>query len=96
MKRQEEIIEAANQRTIEIFGELDDFQDRTEGFIDGAKWADKTMINKACTWLENILYIHTEINEDKDFGEMSITNWVTSDYDSVEEFIHRFRKAMEE
>lgn len=96
MSREKEIIKAAYQRTMEIFGELDDFQDVTEGFIDGTKWADKTMINKACTWLEDILYIHTEMNEDKDLGETNITNWVVSDYDSVEEFIHRFRKAMED
>ena len=24
-------------------------------FIDGAKWADKTMIDKACVWLKSFL-----------------------------------------
>lgn len=26
-------------------------------FIDGAKWADKTMIDKACRWLDQQLFI---------------------------------------
>lgn len=26
-------------------------------FIDGAKWADKTMIDKACRWLDHQLFI---------------------------------------
>lgn len=24
---------------------------KSKGFIDGAKWADKTMIDKACKWI---------------------------------------------
>ena len=27
-----------------------------EGFIEGAKWADKTMIEKACQWIESYLF----------------------------------------
>ena len=69
---------------------------KQEAFIAGAKWADKTMIAKACEWMRNTLYIHTEIEEDRDFYEMCRTDWVTSDYDSVEDFINSFRKAMEE
>jgi hypothetical protein len=45
--------------------------------------------------LNKILYIHTEIEEDKDLCETNSTDWVTSDYDTVEEFITAFRQAME-
>mgnify|MGYP003424359787 CR=1 FL=1 len=49
----EKIKEAAEKRTLEIFGELDDFQDRTNGFIEGAKWADKTLKEKLNEFLED-------------------------------------------
>jgi hypothetical protein len=53
-------------------------------------------LEKAKEWLEKTLYIHTEIEEDRDFCEIYRTDWVTSDYDSVEDFINSFCKAMEE
>ena len=31
------------------------------GFIAGAKWADETMIEKACKWLKD--YAHTFVSE---------------------------------
>ena len=65
-------------------------------FTKGAEWADKTMLDRACEWLNKTLYIHTEIEEDKDWNETNSINWVTSDYDTVKEFITAFRQAMEE
>lgn len=65
------------------------------GFVEGGQWATKFLVEKACEWLENTLYIHTEIENDRDFNEICRTDWVTSDYDSVEDFINSFRKAME-
>ena len=53
-------------------------------------------IEKAKEWLQRTLYIHTEIEEDRDFCEINRNDWVTSDYDSVEDFINGFCKAMEE
>ena len=53
-------------------------------------------LDKARKWLERTLYIHTEIEEDKDWCETNTFNWVTSDYESVEDFINGFCKAMEE
>ena len=53
-------------------------------------------IEKAKEWLEKTLYIHTEIEKDRDFNEIMRTDWVTSDYDTVEDFINGFCKAMEE
>lgn len=85
MNREKEIIEAANQRTMEIFGELDDFQDRTEGFIDGANWADKTMIDKVCEWLEDM-----DFEFEYHYSEDGFV------FFDKEKFINDFRKAMEE
>lgn len=75
-------------------------------FEAGANWADENpkpgtinkqeFIEKAKEWLERTLYIHTEIETDRDFCELMHTDWVTSDYDSVEDFINGFCKAMEE
>ena len=54
------------------------------------------MIEKACEWLNKTLYIHTEEIEDKHWNEIKTFDWVTSDFDSVSDFIEGFRKAMEE
>lgn len=32
-----------------------------------AEKAEKSIIHKACEWLQGTLYIHTEIEEDRDF-----------------------------
>ena len=56
----------------------------------------QAFIEKAKKWLEKTLYIHTEIEEDKHWCETKTFDWVTSDYESVEDFINGFCKAMEE
>lgn len=59
MTREEQIRKNANTYTLSAFGELDDFLDVTDGFIDGAKWADEhpkegmVSLDKVCEWLEN-------------------------------------------
>ena len=53
MTREEEIKEQAKAYTLSVFGELDDFSDATDGFVEGAKWADKTMIEKIRKWIES-------------------------------------------
>jgi hypothetical protein len=55
MTRREEI---EQQAEITVFPwdepqEQNKFQD---GFIEGAKWADKTMIEKACDWMKEQVY----------------------------------------
>lgn len=50
--------------------------DEYSSFIQGAEWADKTMIEKACEWL---------IQQEEMIG-ISFEN----------DFIERFKKAMEE
>ena len=54
------------------------------------------LIHKAKEWMRNTLYIHTEIEEDKHWCETKTFDWVTSDYDSVEDFINGFCQAIEE
>ena len=92
MTREEQIQKLIDEETgIDNYGS----SDYQIGVCDGVRIADKTMLDRACEWLNKILYIHTEIEEDKDWCETNTTNWVTSDYDTVEEFITNFRQAME-
>lgn len=88
MTRKEEIKEAAELKTLLMFGELDDFQDRIDEFIESAKWADKTMIEKACKWLkENIdLVAMDTVNARSGYHEIVMMN----------DFERKFREAMEE
>lgn len=60
------------------------------------EYQKRKFIKKAKEWLEKTLYIHTEIDEDKDWGITNPIDWVTSDYESVEDFINGFCKEMEE
>lgn len=55
---------------------------------------EEDFVEKACEWLGETLYIHTEETEDKHWNETKTFDWVTSDYDSVKDFIEAFRKAM--
>ena len=48
MTREEQIIEEAQKHGLNCMSRIN-YQD---GFIEGAKWADKTMIEKACKWLK--------------------------------------------
>ena len=87
MTREEKIRKNANAYTLSVFGELDDFLDVTDGFVDGAKWADENpkeglvSIDKACEWLgnrdimERILHCRTSL---------------------IDDYVKEFRKAMEE
>lgn len=58
--------------------------DLTDAFEDGAKWADKIMIDKACKWIKNYVEnAFTEVN-----GMMIELHGI--------ELSEDFRKAMEE
>jgi len=52
MKRREEIMQEANTRYSVSHPFIDIAKD---SFIEGAKWADETMIKKACEYLESSL-----------------------------------------
>ena len=59
----------------------------------GYREGKKEIIAKACEWLNKTLYIHTEVN-DTHCGADTI-DWVTSNYNSVSDFINDFKKEME-
>ena len=52
MTRKEEIMQEANTRYSVSHPFIDIAK---ESFIEGAQWADKTMIKKACEWLKENL-----------------------------------------
>ena len=52
-----------------------------ESFMRGAKWADETMIDKVCEWLE---FNYTEYLDNSRLGI------------NMKEMVEDFRKAMEE
>lgn len=62
MTREEEIREAAKEFTFGDKPETSDFFDKVkiDCFYYGAKWADKTMLDKACEWLEDCAVVDIE------------------------------------
>ena len=54
MTREDEIRNASSDhRDWVCYGFIDFVADaRRDSFVEGAKWADKTMIDKACEWLK--------------------------------------------
>lgn len=61
-----------------------EYIDIKEAFEEGAKWADETMIEKACKWLEQ----HQE--------DYNMYDAWRGDYVNFKSLIIDFRKAMEE
>lgn len=62
MTREEEIRQASIEYTYKnkpmcigggAFSKIMDEMNRNHSFEEGAKWADKTMLDRACEWLEN-------------------------------------------
>lgn len=51
MTRIEEIMQQA-ELTVFPWDDVREQVKFEDGFIEGAKWADKTMIEKACEWME--------------------------------------------
>lgn len=87
MNREEIINSRAYQvskAALDYYNEHHQEADLTDAFEAGAEWDEKAMIEKACKYLQKTLYIHTE-------GD---TDWVTSDHNSVEEFIENFKKSL--
>lgn len=86
--REEEISQMAKSYTQVIYGNLDDFSDITDAYVDGAKWADETIIEKACEWIkENIdTYAKVVINPKSHYPKIVM----------CDSFEKSFKKAMEE
>ena len=86
MERLEQIVEASKANIKKWEVEIFNVYDRHAGFIEGAEWADKTMIENACEWLEN------EFSVDDYFDDTD--SWGT-DIFNYDRFINDFKKAME-
>ena len=68
MNRLEQIIEASKTNIKEREDEILHVYDRHAGFIEGAIWADNTMIDKACEWLKDILdYCEIDCRDEENF-----------------------------
>ena len=88
MTREEQIRRASIEYTLKnrpkcICGDMEDELNRNHSFEEGAKWADKTMIEKACKWLEQ----HQE--------DYYMYDAWRGDYVNFKSLIIDFRKAME-
>lgn len=57
MTREEEVMKAARVYANGIAQHLPNKKYCEEDFIAGAKWADSTMIDKACEWLKDYAYM---------------------------------------
>ena len=80
MTREEHIYEASKAYSEYEYNQTD----YENGFINGAKWADETMIENACKWLEQ----HQE--------DYNMYDAWRGDYVNFQSLIIDFRKAMEE
>ena len=79
MTRREEI---EQQASLTVFP-WDDVREQSkfeDGFIQGAKWADKTMIDKACDWIQCMVLDYMQ-------GDIIDIKWGS--------MLADFRKAME-
>lgn len=94
MKRKEEIMQEANTR----YGVNHPFINiAKESFIEAAKWADRTMLDRACEWLRFRVIVDVPI-ETNENGEPLADSWIKAQMErakAAEEFIAEFRKAME-
>lgn len=64
-----------------------------EVYEEAAKWADKTMIEKACEWLAK--HISPEEIYDDETNEMPTTYLTVNLHNNMLDFINAFRQAME-
>lgn len=107
MKREEEIKQAAAAYILELYGEENEDSDVAEGFRECAKWADenpnsngkellyvaqkttertrKEVINNALEFINEYFYEHPHCN----------CLICTESFESLEDFIDNFKKAME-
>ena len=96
MTRREEI---EQQASLTVFP-WDDAREQVkfeEGFIEGAKWADKTMIEKACQWITEHIDIPYEGRMiDGEPEAADYIEWAKERLRCAEEVAEAYRKAMEE
>jgi hypothetical protein len=68
MRREKQIIKEAESLIdpYEMFIDWEYERGLKEGFVKGAKWADDTMIDKACEWLEDKLRMYAGCSDTAD------------------------------
>ena len=96
MTRREEIMQQA-ELTVFPWDDVREQVKFEDGFIEGAKWADKTMIEKACEWIIEHIDIPYE-------GKFIDDSPVASDYveylskrlEYAKAIADAFKQAMEE
>lgn len=82
MTREEEIHKLIDEETgIDNYGS----SDYQIGVCDGVRLADKTMLNRACEWLNKIFFQNPFLTK---------KGIVSRKYDTMEEFITAFKQAM--
>ena len=95
MTREEQIIEAGIEFTLQNcpmciggdnFAEAMREFNRSRAFEAGAKWADQTMLDKVCKWLEEELYDTYDIFGNKDVSSRASYH--------VEELIKNLKETM--
>ena len=98
-QREEEILKKAKEEAWHI---ADTSQTKEEavisGYCLGAKYANKTMIVRACEWLKSRISVDAPI-ETNENGEPLAGSWLDVQMERMklaEEFIDDFRQAMEE
>lgn len=85
MTRREEIEKAAFNYINSDAVSAENMQLAFGDFVNGAEWADKTMIEKACEWLDQNVVKYE-----------SGTRMGYIPFSFIEDMINDFRKAMEE
>lgn len=78
MTREEEIVQIADEN-------YSGYSERRLGFIAGANWADKTMLDRAYEWLKENIDLYAYESSNTHYPEIKLT----------ECFEEAFRQAME-
>ena len=78
----------------DLNGNIVTLEEYNEMVKRGHEHIKNKLIEKACEWLKKTMYIHTEHDTDVDWGTTKPIDWVTSDYDTVDEFIEAFKKNL--
>ena len=90
MTRKEEIQKLIDEETgIDNYGS----SDYQIGVCDGVRFADKTMLDRACEWLAE--HISPEEIYEYETDETPITYLTVNSHDNMLDFINDFRQAME-
>lgn len=83
-------------REVEFADQWFEKHDKMPTYADAIEWARKQTVREAREWIRKTHYIYTETHWCPDEDYIKETPWVTNDFDTVEELIDEFTKAIEE